>query len=163
MKEIDNTKFLELAQMILLLGNSQKNIIYEKHKFMTFLFFIKNPLYLGKLCEKIHPEFSKNIHLNHTEEYNLLYDIERISVWNSKNDLNIAYLLGKGLVNVELTDKGYSFSLTLEGLKLFKSLKNDKSMQIENIRSKIINNIFKKESFNEIKGIIIDNFKELNL
>ena len=163
MSEVDNTKYFDLSQMIFLIGNSPEDTMYEKHKFMVSLFFLKNPIFLEKLCNLHAPKKSESLEIKEYERYNLLYEEERISMWNSKNDLLLAYLVGRELVNVELNDTGYCFKLTDKGSQLFNILKNDELFKIENIRAKIFQSIVGKKNFNQIKEAIIEKFPELSL
>lgn len=161
--KLENTKYLDIAQMIFLIANSPKDTIYEKHKFMVSLFFLKNPLLLEKLCNFFKPEKVDKLDIIDYERYNLLYEEERISMWSSKNDLYLSYLVGRDLVLVELDEKGYSIKLTEKGTELFNKLKNVDIFKLENKRARILNSITGKKDFNQIKEIIIENFPELSL
>ena len=164
MNKVENTKYFEVAQMVFLLGTTKKNPIVEKHKFMTMLFFLNNPLFLEKLCLLYRPNDAKLLQIKDEEKYNLLYEEERISLWHGKNDLLLSYLLSRELASVEVNDKGYSFTLTPKnGLEAFNSLKKDKDLKTEYTRAKILNKILGLKEFSEIKQIIIDKFEELSL
>lgn len=161
--KVENTKYLDIAQMIFLIANSSKDTIYEKHKFMVSLFFLKNPLFLEKLCNFFKQAKTDELNIDEYERYNLLYEEERISMWNSKNDLYLSYLVGRDLVLVELDEKGYSIKLTEKGAGLYNKLRNSDNLKLENKRAKILNGIIGKKDFNQIKEIIIENFPELSL
>lgn len=161
--KVENTKYLDITQMIFLIANSPKDIIYEKHKFMVSLFFLKNPLLLEKLCNFFNPMKIDELDINYYERYNLLYEEDRISMWNSKNDLYLSYLVGRDLVSVELDENGYSIKLTEKGLELYDNLRNNDILKLENKRARILNTIFGKKDFNQIKEVIIEKFPELSL
>lgn len=161
--KFENTKYLDIAQMMFLIANSPKDTIYEKHKFMVSLFFLKNPLLLEKLCNFYNPMKIDELKINDYERYNLLYGEERISMWNSKNDLYLSYLVGRDLVAVELDENGYSIKITDKGKDLLIDLKKSDMLKLDYKRAKILNKIFGKKDFSQIKEIIIENFPELSL
>ena len=95
----NNSKYLEMAQMILLLGNSKKKTIYEKHKFMTLLFFLREPIFLEKLILTYNPKKIKEIEIQEFEKYNLAYEESRISILSSATQLGLSYLIGRGIIS----------------------------------------------------------------
>jgi len=163
MIKVENIKYLEITQLVFLIGTSPKDTIYEKHKLSILIFFLKNPIFLEKLCNLFKPILSKNLKISNYEKYNLLYEEDRISIWNSKNDLYLAYLVSRNLVSTNITDKGYMFKLTPEGSRLFNKLKSEKTMKLDYQRSLILNKILGKKTFPEIKKVIIENFEEIAL
>lgn len=162
--DIDNQKYLELAEMILLLGNSKDNIIYEKHKFMTLLFFLKQPLFLEKLVSMHSPKKMDKINIKAYEKYSLLYEESRVSLISPKSNHLLSYLLSRELIITEFTEKGFMFKLKdPKGFELFNELKKNKQFKDVDIRAKVINAVLGRKNFDQIKQVIINNFKELKI
>lgn len=162
--DIDNQKYLELAEMILVLGNSKDHTVYEKHKFMTMLFFLKQPIYLEKLVSMYSSKKMNVIDIKPYEKYNLLYEESRVSLISPKSNHLLSYLLSREMIITEFTGKGFMFKLkSPNGLEIFKKLKKNKQFKNINARAKAVNSVLGKKDFDQIKQVIIDNFKELKI
>ncbi len=162
--DIDNQRYLELAEMVLLLGQSKDNTIYEKHKFMSMLFFLKHPLFLEKLVEIHKPRKTKNIKFQTYEKYGLLYEESRVSVISPKLNHLLSYLLSREMITTEFSEKGFMFRLKEpRGIELFNELRKTGKFKEVNIRAKTINAILGSKNFDEIKQVILKDFRELRI
>jgi hypothetical protein len=161
--DVDNQRYLNLAQMILILGLQKDKIIYEKQKFMIFLFFLKEPIFLERLVEIHNPKKTDLLNIKDFERYNLIYEEKRISVISPNDNLLISYLESKNLIETDFCDKGFIFKLTKEGENLFKDLnKKDEFKEIYK-RAKVLTSILGKTKFEDIKKIIIQDFREISI
>ena len=162
--DIDNQKYLNLSQMVLLVGTSKNKVIHEKHKFTTLLFFLKEPLFLERLVKMYKPKFISDLDIKQFEKYNLLYEEKRVSLISPEYNLLVSFLQSRDIIQTDFTNEGFMFKLTDDkGIKLFNEIKKQPQFKEIYKRAKILNNIFGIKKFEDIKKIIIENFKELSI
>jgi len=162
--DVDNQRYLNLSQMVLLVGSSKNKVIHEKHKFMTLLFFLREPLFLERLVKIYKPKLVLDLDIKQFEKYNLLYEEKRISLISPEYNLLISFLQSRRILDTDFTNEGFMFKLTDDlGNKLFKEIKNQSEFKKTYKRAKILNKILGSKKFEDIKKILIENFKELSI
>lgn len=128
-------------------------------------FFLRYPAYLqraAKLFGKVPslPELgvTRDEELDTVESRMIRY---RYGPWDEVYFPTLAYLIGKGLIQVDASNRTERFELTAQGLELAKKLGGSEEFSDLTLRAKTVYSLFNRMKGSAIKDFIYQHFPEV--